>query len=171
MKTLVYAYLQWFNRSGLFSKQELKLPIDLDALSQVIDESQLDETSRQIDQLHSAGGKLALYGDDDYPEAFNFLDNPPYLISYFGNPVWNEKACIGVVGSRKPMLQTKTWLDEHFLEYLLKRDYCVVSGGARGIDQKAHAIALKVARKTVSFLPSGLLRFTHSRLSDLLNPL
>ena len=45
-------------------------------------------------------------------------------------------------------------------------EVCSISGGARGIDQKAHNISLRIKRPTVAFLPSGLRSVYPRSLSD-----
>jgi DNA protecting protein DprA len=91
-----------------------------------------------------------------YPRAFLDLEEPPLFLSCFGAPVWQKSLCFSVVGSREPTRPALDWLEVN-LQYAIKaRRLTTVSGGARGIDQKAHSLSLRAGLPTVAFLPSGL---------------
>lgn len=94
-----------------------------------------------------------------YPTEFNELENPPLYLACRGEPVWRRFRCLSVVGSRDPSHQVLDWMDLHLGTFLRDHaDVALVSGGARGIDQKAHALSLRQGRPTVVFLPSGSAR-------------
>jgi DNA processing protein len=101
-------------------------------------------------------------GHSDYPCEFLSLHQPPLFITYIGRPVWQTRACFAVVGSREPQRRTLEWLDLHLSDALIEcRKFslplAVVSGGARGIDQRAHRLANSAETPTIVFLPSGIL--------------
>jgi len=60
------------------------------------------------------------------------------------------------VGSRHPDELVLNWMDFYLPEILRQKPINTVSGGARGIDQKAHKIAIRCGKPTLCFLPSGL---------------
>lgn len=91
-----------------------------------------------------------------YPQALRNLAQPPLLLTVKGSSRWLQCPCLSVVGSRQPSQEALDWMEAYFSAFLKDVDHCVVSGGARGIDQKAHFLALRNQRLTVCFLPSGL---------------
>lgn len=96
---------------------------------------------------------------DFYPEAFHTLEKPPLFLSVRGNleALTVSKARLAVVGTREPSRRTLEWLDHHLAGFLAKRpDAIIVSGGARGVDQKAHRVTIRHSASTIVFLPSGL---------------
>lgn len=94
----------------------------------------------------------------DYPEEFLSMSRPALSVTYRGN-VNAFRACkLGVIGSRSPLPDSLSWMDLHLSSVVHKQQtLAIVSGGARGIDQKAHFISLRARRPTVCFLPSGIL--------------
>jgi len=112
---------------------------------------------QQINAFAAKGIQFTVPGSWDYPQAFiHNLDTPPLFLTYIGNPAWTQKASLGVVGSRKLSLLTKEWMETELLGFLKNQKICVISGGARGVDQLAHLCALRARCPTYVFLPSGL---------------
>ena len=105
------------------------------------------------------------YGDDDYPKEFYELHRPPILLTYKGNSCWNNNKKLSVVGSRDPEPYILRWLDIHLTTLLKENNLTVVSGGARGIDQKAHQVSLRTSSPTICLLPSGLKNIYPNNLS------
>lgn len=95
-------------------------------------------------------------GHKDYPVELAELNIRPSVLFYMGTPFWKEYPLISIVGSRSPTTASLNWLDGALGEFLKTCKIGVVSGGARGIDQKAHQVALRNGRPTCIFLPSGL---------------
>jgi DNA processing protein len=95
-----------------------------------------------------------------YPDAFYHLEKPPLFLSVEGpiKALVESQPRLAVVGTREPTTRSLEWLDHHISEFLRKRAAVIVSGGARGIDQKAHRIAIREGAPTFVFLPSGLAR-------------
>ena len=91
-----------------------------------------------------------------YPAAFEVLPEPPVYLSTWGDLHLLRGPQVSVVGSRKPHFRFIEWLETQFAEFLLSKDFSVVSGGAFGIDQKVSRLALLSGRRTVQILPSGL---------------
>ncbi|MBC7465310.1 MAG: DNA-processing protein DprA [Bdellovibrio sp.] len=95
-------------------------------------------------------------GDPLYPKNFLKMKEPPLFIEYIGKPFWMKHWCLSVVGTRKMHGLTGAWLKEHLSAYLKIQPICIVSGGAYGVDQMAHLIAMKEQVPTVVVVPSGL---------------
>ena len=106
--------------------------------------------------LKMKGYSLVCYGEELYPPTCYLMEDPPLTISYLGSPVWLMGQTISVVGSREPSSESLAWMENEFAPFCEQVRPCVVSGGARGIDQKSHSIALRKAASTVVVLPSGL---------------
>ena len=100
--------------------------------------------------------RLTWPGRPDYPKLLEFYKNSPTLLSYKGVPAWNKSFQFCVVGSRKSSPETLSWMDHHLDSFLSGRDICLLSGGAKGIDQKSHSVALRAKIPTICFLPCGL---------------
>lgn len=146
-------------------QQELDDPEDIDSGRGLLRQLYLDDWAQAHVWLEAKTKARALLeqkisitypGAFDYPSGLLQLDNPPSALSYWGRPVWLDLPCLSVVGTRRPSGETLQWLDVSLGELLVGHEMTLVSGGARGVDQKAHAMALRCHRPTVCFLPSGL---------------
>jgi DNA processing protein len=93
--------------------------------------------------------------DSNFPKSFvNLKDTPDQV---FLSKDWDfSRPSIAVVGARNMKPWVPQWLDQEFLPFIKKYDLAVISGGARGVDQAAHAVALRAGCPTLAFLPSGL---------------
>jgi len=121
-----------------------------------------DEILRGIDE----GCQFIYPGQEDYPLEYHFIEDPPLFLSYFGNPIWKKKCNLAVVGSREPSRMSEIWCEQILGETIRKVSLCIVSGGARGIDQCAHRTAIRNEGTTLVFLPSGLLKEYPSTLRN-----
>ncbi len=118
------------------------------------------EAEREVGIWKKNGLSLTHPLSSDYPRSWlEKLSSPPCFVIYKGQPVWNvsDAHCLSVVGSRRPLAESLQWMEQHLTRLLQSRtDLVVVSGGARGVDQKAHALSLRNGRSTLCVLPSGL---------------
>lgn len=115
--------------------------------------------------------KLTWPGDENYPQLLKFYKNAPTLLSYKGSPSWNDNFTLCVVGSRKSHHETLMWMDHYLSPFLFKHKICLISGGARGIDQKGHSLALRTKKPTLCFLPCGISHFYPPSLEDWIQPI
>lgn len=120
------------------------------------DSQLLRETQDELKSWSARGVHFTYIGDPQYPAAFLYLPEAPLVLSFRGHPSWTTGACISVVGSRDASTLSHLWMEEYFAEFLKQEKAVVVSGGARGIDQMAHQLALRNDRPTVVVLPAGL---------------
>ncbi|MCM2282226.1 MAG: DNA-protecting protein DprA [Bdellovibrionaceae bacterium] len=102
------------------------------------------------------GAQVVYPGHAAYPEGFARLHAPPRVLSLFGSPCWRDRSGLSIVGSREPTRAALDWLDTHLTAALKDLDTFTVSGGARGVDQRAHSLSLRVGVPTVAFIPAGL---------------
>ena len=95
-----------------------------------------------------------------YPKPFlDFFDNVPICLVLGDLAFQNDFIPITFVGSRKADELVLNWMDFYLPSLIKEKQICIVSGGARGIDQKAHKIAIRSQKPTLCFLPSGLDHF------------
>lgn len=94
----------------------------------------------------------------NYPESFNQLKNPPWLLSCYGSMQSFSEPAIAVVGSRQLGWGSSNWMESEFDRFLKITNINIISGGARGADQLSHRIAIRNGRATACVLPSGLAR-------------
>lgn len=104
------------------------------------------------------GARILYPGHEDYPFDARWMGRVPQFVSYLGHAAWRSLPGLAVVGSRDPSRSALQWMESHLPEFIRKTGAMIISGGARGIDQKAHALALRAGRPTIVFLPSGLAR-------------
>ena len=104
--------------------------------------------------------------DRFYPFGFLELLQPPLWLSYFGDTELLEKRSLSVVGSRQPLPWIAQWMEKELAAYLSQRHYQVISGGARGIDQLAHRVALQSGSTSIAILPSGIEQLYPAKLQE-----
>jgi DNA processing protein len=110
----------------------------------------------ELANLEARGVGFTFMGDENYPESFLGMPGAPIFLSYKGHPAWKSGRSLAVVGSRDPSSLSHLWMEEHLATFLRQEKPVLVSGGARGIDQMAHQLALRNDCPTVAVLPSGL---------------
>lgn len=111
---------------------------------------------RDLDWLRARGIRMVTILDEDYPDGLREFKDAPLALTVLGSAPWRQLECMSIVGSRNPDPLALRWMDSQLDEFLEHKEICIVSGGARGVDQKAHAMALRKGRPTVCFVPSGL---------------
>lgn len=99
---------------------------------------------------------LCVY-DSDYPDILKNSHLPPTIIYTVGKKLEKLEKTIAVVGSRKADNYGQTIINSIIPE-LVANKWCIVSGGALGIDSMAHDITINHGGKTIAVLGSGLLK-------------
>lgn len=122
-------------------------------------------------RLKLSGVNLLCYGEELYPLDCYWMSDPPLTLSYLGSPAWLNGSTLAVVGSREPTFESVQWMEKEFTTFCEKAHPCVISGGARGVDQKSHSIALRQHKTTVVVLPSGLGSLYPESLKDWVGPI
>ena len=115
--------------------------------------------------------QLTWPGQYDYPPLLYYYKNSPILLSYKGHPAWLKNFQFCVVGSRKMHPSTGQWMDHFLSVFLKKHPLCLLSGGARGVDQKGHALAIRSQTPTICFLPCGLSNIYPKNLCEWRKPI
>jgi len=115
---------------------------------------------RSEEVIHTSrdrGIRWSYPGLDDYPRGWYGIKKQPLLFNYKGEPVWNQLPLISIVGSRTPLVDTCLWMQKELPRFLAQTGAGIVSGGARGVDQWAHRLALGAKVPTICIFPSGIL--------------
>ncbi len=111
---------------------------------------------QELKLFDSSRFRFAFYGQPDFPVSLMNCSNPPLAICVQGSLDPFQKHSIGAVGSREPHEFSKMWMKKEFYQFLKDHRVPVVSGGARGIDQWAHRMAIVLDLPTLAIMPSGL---------------
>lgn len=152
--------------SALFSRDFLESCPEFQNLRMKYNRSRLEAISREIEESVAKGHLLLYPGHPLFPAELVHLEEPPYLLRVKGEPVWAKLPGLSIVGHREPSNLSLAWMDQHLSEFLRHQNCFIASGGARGVDQKAHLLALRSGRPTVVLLPSGLENIYPSSLAS-----
>lgn len=95
--------------------------------------------------------------DTDYPELLKNITIPPTVVYWQGALLKNEKQNLAIVGARKCNEYANVVLNTLVPELVI-HDWCIVSGGALGVDAMAHEQTVNAGGKTIVVLGSGLLK-------------
>jgi len=125
-----------------------------EALRSAIDQG---DTQRERELLNAHGAGLILLGDDDYPPLLMTIPDPPGALWVRGSLAQATQPHVAIVGSRKCTSYGREQAGR-FASMLAQCGYCIVSGGAMGIDSEAHRGALRVHGTTMAVMGCGLSR-------------
>lgn len=99
--------------------------------------------------------KVLNYEDEIYPEKLRNIYDSPKILYFIGNKNLLYMKSIAIIGCRN--CTKKGAYNAYKLAYeLAKKDVCIISGMARGIDTYSHIGAIKAKGKTIAVLGSGL---------------
>jgi DNA processing protein len=132
-------------------------PPELDSALErvVIQEEELVENGRLIEELASRGVFLITVLDDIYPANLRLVyDRPPFLFVR-GRLHEEDSRAIAVVGTRRASKEGLREADQ-LARGLVERGVTVISGLAIGIDTAAHRAALAARGRTVAVIGNGI---------------
>lgn len=110
---------------------------------------------RTIHTVEREGINALTLEDDDYPSALKKIPDPPPVIFYRGRI--SGVPLVGIVGARRPTSYSFVFTEE-LAKGAVSAGFGVVSGGARGIDSKAHLGAMDSSGYTLCVLGFGILK-------------
>jgi DNA processing protein len=113
------------------------------------------EAEREVAILEREGIGLVTFESPAYPPLLREIPDPPIVLFCLGNPDLAGMPAVAMVGSRG----SSAYGDQaarRLAGDLAARGIVVVSGMARGIDQKAHLGALEAGGRTLAVLGSGI---------------
>ena len=114
-----------------------------------------DALDKKIEYLKQRKIKFFFRDDPCYPELLSTIPDAPYLLYYAGNLDALKMNCIGIVGTRR-CSEYGLEMSGYLASGLAKKNICIVSGLAYGIDGAAHKAALNVGGTTIGILGSGI---------------
>jgi len=119
-------------------------------------------------QLIRAGARFARPGDPEYWPALLRLNDPPVGIFCRGRTLSPEHRRVAIVGSRRPS-PAGIEVARALAAGVVRAGLVVTSGGALGIDARAHESALDAGGSTVAVLGCGIDRDYPATNRDLLH--
>lgn len=116
-----------------------------------------ENVGRVLRRVEQEGIAIWAMGTPAYPHSLYRLSSPPLLLYFKGNLSlpWREQQAVAIVGTRKP----NPWgrqMARSLSEGLASEGYCIVSGGALGIDTTAHHSALAAGGGTLGVMATGV---------------
>ena len=101
-----------------------------------------DEIERELDTARKLGVRFVALGEPDYPPILRQIDSAPPVLALAGREEALQQPAVAIVGSRNASAAGLTFADR-LARGLGRAGYVVVSGLARGIDQRVHAASLE----------------------------
>lgn len=111
------------------------------------------DPEKEFGKLDTAGIKLVLSEEENFPENLKEMPWPPLAIYIQGSLV--PARSIAIVGTRKVTAHGKS-LAKKLAKELSEAGIQIVSGLAMGVDESAHNGTLDDNGKTIAVLPTGL---------------
>jgi DNA processing protein len=102
----------------------------------------IEEIERELAAARQVGARFIALGEPDYPPALRHIDSAPPILSLRGGAETFAQAAVAIVGSRNASAAGLTFADR-LARGFGRAGYAIVSGLARGIDQRAHAASLE----------------------------
>lgn len=127
--------------------------------SDFVPPSKAKECADQVESKFLSAGierfGVRVHGAGDYPEKLRDAANPIELLYYQGDWGLVESRCVAVVGTRNPtdegVARTRS-----LVRKLVRDDYTIVSGLAKGIDTVVHETAIAEGGKTIAVIGTPL---------------
>ncbi|NUL81644.1 MAG: DNA-protecting protein DprA [Armatimonadetes bacterium] len=108
-----------------------------------------------MDEIESGRARLVLLDDPAYPSALRDLADPPPALFVRGELPTEEAQKVGIVGTRRASAYGRMVADK-FSRELARAGAIIVSGGAFGVDARAHKAAAEEGGQTIAFLGCGV---------------
>jgi DNA processing protein len=102
----------------------------------------VEEVEKELIAARKLGVRFVALGEPDYPPALREIDSAPPVLALRGAAEALRKAAVAIVGSRNASAAGLTFA-ERLARGLGQAGYIIVSGLARGIDQRAHVASLE----------------------------
>ena len=110
------------------------------------------EVERELGLAQKLGVRFVALCEPDYPPALRQTDSAPPILALLGREEALQQPAVAIVGSRNASAAGLTFADR-LARGLGREGYLVVSGLARGVDQRAHVAALETG--TLGVLAGG----------------
>ncbi|WP_300408102.1 DNA-processing protein DprA [Lagierella sp.] len=130
------------------------LNLDKRTVNKIIKNRDLN-LNEYLEKLKKLGISMTFFGDDDYPENLNYIDDPPLMLYYMGTLSKEDGLGLSIVGSRK-CTSYGAWACKELAYELSRNKIPIISGLAYGIDRIAHEVSLENNNRTVAVIGNGL---------------
>ena len=115
-----------------------------------------DAARRELDAAREIGVRVLCPDDEDWPAMLTDVADAPPVLWVWGELMARDLNAIAIVGSRRPSQYGKEQ-SERFGSLLAGAGFTVVSGGAYGVDTRAHRGALRATGgRTIAVLGCGV---------------
>lgn len=112
------------------------------------------DLEKQLERMEKGGIRFVVTESDVYPPLLREIYDPPIGLYWKGDYVLDRPA-VAIVGSRRTTVYGRHVARKLGRE-LARCGFCVVSGGARGVDTEAHKGALEVEGRTIAVMGCGM---------------
>lgn len=119
------------------------------------------EFARKVAQVQAQCTVIGI-GDDLYPDQLRQIYRPPLLLFARGQLQLLRRKITVIVGARYPTAYSEQVLDQ-LVPNLVKEEWVIASGLARGVDAAAHQAALAAKGATIAVIGNGLNYFYPSQ--------
>ncbi len=102
----------------------------------------VEEIERELEAARKLGVQFVALCEPDYPPILRQIDSAPPVLALAGREETLQQPAVAIVGSRNASAAGLTFADR-LARGLGRAGYVVVSGLARGIDQRVHAASLE----------------------------
>jgi DNA processing protein len=113
----------------------------------------VEEIEREVAAAQRIGARFVALGEADYPPLLAQIDSAPPIIALRGAAEIFQRPAAAIVGSRNASAAGLAFA-ERLTRGIAASGYVVVSGLARGVDQRAHIASLKTG--AIAVLAGGL---------------
>src|SRR5271165_2008347 len=101
-----------------------------------------EDVERELAAARKLGVRFVALGEPGYPPVLRHIDSAPPVLAVAGREEALQQPAVAIVGSRNASAAGLTFADR-LARGLGRAGYIVVSGLARGIDQRVHAASLE----------------------------
>ncbi len=138
------------------SKKDLeKTNLSSSLIEKIIQQRKNINPEREWQKLLQHQIKILTIEEENYPQLLKEIPNPPFLIYYKGNGLFNQSPALAIVGSRKFTSYGKQ-VAYSLTKELVQAGITIVSGMALGIDSIAHKASLENQGTTFAILGNSL---------------
>lgn len=151
---LILKLMELYKEFGEISEENLKKDgFSRDVIGSILSCLPID-IEKEKAKYEEAKVRILNYNNSDYPEMLKEISTPPPFLYVKGKGEFSSKS-IGVVGTRKMSSYGKLAC-EKIVSGFSKKNICIVSGLANGIDSYAHELAIKNENMVIGVLAQGL---------------
>jgi DNA processing protein len=112
----------------------------------------VEKVERELAAARRVGVRFIALGEPEYPPALRQIDSAPPIIALRGREEALQQPAVAIVGSRNASAAGLTFT-ERLAHGLGGAGYVIVSGLARGVDQRAHIASIETG--TIAVLAGG----------------